>query len=241
MQLKREFDIPAIKGLLKRNFNIKRSVDLAIAVPLFTCTLPITIPIAAYMAIETKSSPIFKQKRIGLNGEESTLYKIRTMSNETDELGHLLPDDERTSKIGEFVRKTHLDEFIQFGFNVIPGSMSVVGPRPAPAHEDIAHDKLRQQVKPGITGWAQMTVQNAAPDDQKLEADHKYIRCTKKNGFPTLIIDPLTVALTIPAIFRNWEAPHSNKNAQLSNNAPNQSPPETQALAASRQAPEQAP
>ena len=120
---------------------------------------------------------LFKQKRPGLNGEIFTIYKFRTMSNEKDKNGELLPDGQRLGSVGKFIRKTSLDELPQL-FNVLKGDMSFVGPRPLLVeYLELYNDeqKRRHEVKAGITGWAQVNGRNAISWEQKFEYDVWYV------------------------------------------------------------------
>ena len=123
-------------------------------------------------------NPIFfRQQRPGLNEKIFGIYKFRTMTNEKNKNGDLLPDEQRLLGLGKFIRSLSLDELPQI-FNVLKGEMSFVGPRPLlieylPLYNDI--QKQRHNVKPGITGWAQVNGRNAISWEQKFEYDVWYV------------------------------------------------------------------
>ncbi|WP_276573977.1 sugar transferase [Solitalea lacus] len=155
----------------------KRALDLAIAIPACIVLAPVFILLSILLMIVLKGNPFFVQSRPGRYEQPFKMIKFRTMSNARDKEGKLLPDEIRLSKIGEFIRKTSLDETPQL-FNVILGTMSIVGPRPLMREYLLFSDdtqKCRQNVLPGITGWAQVNGRNSLTWDQKLSYDIWYV------------------------------------------------------------------
>jgi len=151
--------------------------DYLISFVLILILLPVIIIIWLLVLVTLGSPALFNQLRPGKNEKVFNLYKFRTMTNTLDIKGEFLPDSERITKFGIFLRKTSLDELPQL-FNVLKGDISLVGPRPLLVEylsmysED---QRKRHKVKPGITGWAQVNGRNAITWDEKFKLDIYYI------------------------------------------------------------------
>lgn len=162
---------------------IKYLFDKIFALSLLIILLPFLVVICFILTIHHSGNPLFVQTRVGLNEEFFKIIKFRTMNTKRDKNGILLNDSLRTTKIGKFLRKFSIDELPQI-FNVLSGNMSFVGPRPLlPEYLSLynKNQKKRHNVKPGITGLAQIMGRNNISWKQKLEFDIEYVR--KQNFF----------------------------------------------------------
>lgn len=157
---------------------VKRCIDLFFALLLLLITLPLFIAIAFLLYFTGKTTNIlFRQMRPGKNGKIFSIYKFKTMTDEKNENGELLSDKKRLTKVGKFIRSTSLDELPQL-INVIKGDMSFIGPRPLLVEYLSLYDiqqSRRHEVRPGITGWAQVNGRNAISWKKKFELDVWYV------------------------------------------------------------------
>ncbi|PRD09370.1 sugar transferase [Bacillus sp. MYb56] len=178
---------------------MKRLFDLFVSLSLLVFLLPLIIIVAVLVRIKLGSPIIFKQQRPGLHGVPFFLYKFRTMNDEKDSEGNVLPDDVRFTRFGGFLRKYSLDELPQL-FNVIKGDLSLVGPRPLLMEylELYTEEQAkRHNVRPGITGWAQVNGRNAISWEEKFDFDVWY---AKKRTF---WFDMKILLLTAKKVFKS--------------------------------------
>ena len=162
-------------GVYERFF--KRPLDILCALLALTVFCWLYAIVAILVRIRLGSPVIFKQDRPGKNEKIFTLYKFRTMTDEKDENGNLLTDEVRLTKFGRFLRKTSLDELPE-AVNILKGDMSVVGPRPLlvtylPYYSET--EKHRHDVRPGLSGWAQIHGRNYVSWDERLALDIEYV------------------------------------------------------------------
>src|SRR5690606_6315728 len=159
-----------------KNF-FKRFIDFVVALLLLALLSPILIVVTICLFFANNGKPFFFQERPGLNEKIFKIIKFKTMNDKKDKDGNLLSDAERLTPIGAFVRKTSLDEIPQL-INVLKGAMSLIGPRPLrtyylPLYNEV--QKTRHNVRPGITGWAQVNGRNAISWTKKFELDVYYV------------------------------------------------------------------
>lgn len=156
----------------------KRVCDIICALAVFLFLWPLYLAIAILVKTKLGSPIYFKQVRPGKNGKLFTMYKFRSMSNKTDDNGNLLPDGERLTKFGKWLRKTSLDEMPE-AINILRGDMSVIGPRPLLVKDYVFFDDKvikRQSAKPGLSGLAQVNGRNNITWEDKFKLDLAYIQ-----------------------------------------------------------------
>lgn len=155
----------------------KRLLDVLLSLCILILLNPVYLVLIVLVRIKLGSPVFFKQERPGLNGEIFTLYKFRTMTDGRDKDGNLLPDKDRLTSFGKFLRASSLDELPEF-FNILKGDMSFIGPRPLlvsylPYYTE--RESLRHTVRPGLTGLAQVSGRNFIDWDRRLAKDVEYV------------------------------------------------------------------
>ncbi len=193
--------IPAVQlpqngGFYKKY--IKRPMDFILSLMAIIILSPVLLIIAILVRVKLGSPVIFRQKRPGLNEKIFTLYKFRTMTDKRDENGELLPDGERLTKFGKFLRSTSLDELPEL-WNIIKGDMSIVGPRPQLVRDMVfmtEEQRCRHTAIPGLTGLAQVSGRNAVTWEEKLQFDLEYVSDI------TLIGDVRIIFITITKVIK---------------------------------------
>ncbi|MEM7185262.1 MAG: sugar transferase [Bacteroidota bacterium] len=177
---------------------LKRILDLVVALIAFFILSPVFLVIALLLAFHFRGSPFFMQQRPGMGERIFSILKFKTMSDRKDSEGKLLPDSDRLTSLGRAIRSSSLDEIPQL-LNVIAGQMSLIGPRPLlvaylPLYNE--HQKKRHEVRPGITGWAQVHGRNAISWEEKFDLDVYYVQNV------TFMLDLRIVLATVSKVFR---------------------------------------
>ncbi|MGL5562898.1 MAG: sugar transferase [Tannerellaceae bacterium] len=175
----------------------KRVIDFCIVFTALLFIWPVLVVVAIWLKIANKGDAFFLQPRPGKDGKIFKVIKFKTMTDECDADGKLLPDDKRLTNVGRFVRSTSIDELPQL-INVLKGDMSLIGPRPLlvqylPLYD--AEQARRHEVRPGITGWAQVNGRNAISWSRKFELDVWYV------DHISFLLDLKILFLTIKKVF----------------------------------------
>lgn len=176
----------------------KRFFDFVLSLIAIIILCPVYIIVAILVRVKLGSPVIFTQERPGKNEKIFKMYKFRSMTSETDEEGNLLPDEVRLTSFGKKLRSTSLDELPEL-FNILKGDMSIVGPRPLlvkylPLYNDL--QKHRHDVRPGLTGWAQVNGRNAISWEDKFRLDVEY---TEKCSF---LLDLKILFMTVSSVLK---------------------------------------
>ena len=177
---------------------IKRFLDILLSFSALIILSPLMLAVALLVRIKLGSPIIFCQERPGKNEHIFTLYKFRTMTDKRNEQGELMPDEVRLTKFGKFLRSTSLDELPEL-WNILKGDMSIVGPRPLlvkylPLYNEM--QKHRHDVRPGLTGWAQVHGRNAISWEEKFNYDVWYVEHL------SLAVDIITVMQTFKKVLK---------------------------------------
>jgi len=188
--------------------HLKRVLDFFCALAAIICLSPVLVVLTILGAIKMKGNPFFTQPRPGLNEKIFKLIKFRTMTNEKDANGYLLPDDVRLNAYGKFLRSTSLDELPEL-FNILKGDMAVIGPRPLlveylPRYN--SEQKHRHDVRPGLSGLAQVNGRNAITWEQKFKYDVEYVNHVTFLGDVKIILTTLIKAVKREGISQEGEA-----------------------------------
>ena len=177
---------------------IKRLLDMLLSGIALICLSPVLLVTAILVRVKLGSPVIFREERPGRNEKIFRLYKFRSMTDERDEQGNLLPDEVRLTRFGKLLRSTSLDELPEL-WNIFRGDMSIVGPRPLlvkylPLYNE--KQRHRHDVRPGLTGWAQANGRNALSWEEKFRLDVYYVEHI------SFLLDVKTIFLTVKNVLR---------------------------------------
>lgn len=190
----------------------KRFLDIIISLIFILCFCWLYVVIVILVRVKLGSPILFKQDRPGLNEKVFKMYKFRTMSDKKDSLGNLLPDSERLTSFGKFLRSTSLDEIPEL-WNVLRGEMSLVGPRPLMTkylEYYTEEEKKRHSVRPGITGWAQVNGRNSLTWENKFRYDIEYVNTL------SFLLDLKIIFITIRKVFKRQDiSDFSDENKEI--------------------------
>jgi len=192
--------------MIHTSYRGKRTADLLLASLAIAVLSPVLLVVAVLVRILLGKPVLFRQRRPGLHGLPFTCLKFRTMKETRDASGALLPDAERLTPFGNFLRQASLDELPEL-WNVVRGEMSLVGPRPLlPQYLSrySAFQLQRHEVEPGITGWAQVNGRNALTWEQKFELDVWYVK------HQSFALDLKILWLTLMVVFRREGIEHGS-------------------------------
>lgn len=165
---------------MKFKLAIKHSIDFLISLILLILCSPLFLIVALVIKLESRGPVFFKQERIGKNGKTFVIYKFRSMVNNADKIGkgvNLSKDDDRITAFGHFIRNWSIDELPQL-INILIGDMSIIGPRPTIIHQVERYSerqRKRLNMRPGVTGWAQVNGRNSLPWVKRIEYDIWYV------------------------------------------------------------------
>ncbi|MDE3134673.1 MAG: sugar transferase [Acidobacteriota bacterium] len=190
---------------------LRRALDLLIAVPAAIVTAPLVAVFCLLIWLESRGSPIFAQERAGLDGRPFQIFKLRTMVTGAEHIGAglaVLQGDSRITRTGDFLRRYSLDELPNL-WNVIRGEMSIVGPRPTLMGQiELYSERQRErlQVRPGISGWAQVNGRASLPWSQRIELDIWYVE------HRSLALDLRILAMTARMVFAGHGLYHADES-----------------------------
>lgn len=187
---------------------VKRILDVVLSTIALIILSPVLLIVAMLVRIKLGGPVIFKQDRPGKDEKIFKLYKFRTMTNEKDENGNLLPDDKRLTKFGKLLRSTSLDELPEL-INIIKGDMSIIGPRPLlveylPLYNE--EQKHRHDVRPGLTGYAQVSGRNLVDWEERFKLDVEYVNNISFKMDVNVLIDTVKVVFKREGISQEGNA-----------------------------------